>query len=496
MGFLNGLKGPNTEEKLRESMKNIRIDGLPNIFRADFLVFKTAWFLIFICLVSFCSYLTINSFLDYFKYQVTTTYRQQKETSAIFPTISICNINPLNTEYYVSLLNAANLTSSINSDAYENFVRLEYYQMQTAGRYFTSEEKRALINLDGFIISCYFQNKPCNKSDFRYLFFPYFLNCIQFNSGYDSDGNKIELRTSHTSGDLSSLSMELYVGIPNEISSLISGRGVFLTITNNTENPSKNSPSQISVTPGIGLRLSILRNKYNQFNQWPFVYSECSVDEEGELMIPLKDMILYEKTISTNYIYDQDSCLLLCYNYYMNKVCNCTDYWINWRIEGYGYCLSDLENCSNDFYYNTFNIGNFIAEHCMDKCPLQCSKHRYDNYKSFYKYPDQFYVDNTLQKNEMLISHFSNQTDFTDNLASNVVKFSILYDSLVYFEIKEEAKMPWDTLLGILGGHLHLFLGMSFVSIVEIFELSVEALLYFKFIRKRKTQIFFKKSTI
>ena len=186
-----------------------------------------------------------------------TAFRLISEEKFIFPTINICNWNPLNTDYYVNLLNAANLTSSLSTDPNFNMVSLEYYQMQTAGRYFTSEEKRALINLDGFIISCYFQNKPCNKSDFRYLFFPYLLNCIQFNSGYDLNGNRVELKVSHVSGELSELSMELYVGIPNEISPLITNRGILMTIINDNETPFKNSPSAIDIKPGFGLKITI-----------------------------------------------------------------------------------------------------------------------------------------------------------------------------------------------------------------------------------------------
>ena len=74
----------------------------------------------------------------------------------------------------------------------------------------------------------------------------------------------------------------------------------------------------------------------------------------------------------------------------------------------------------------------------------------------------------------MLIRRHSNQTDFTQNLASNVVKFTVSYDALVYAEAREEAKIPWDTFLGTFGCHLHLFLGMSAISIVEIFELILQ----------------------
>ena len=46
----------------------------------------------------------------------------------------------------------------------------------------------------------------------------------------------------------------------------------------------------------------------------------------------------------------------------------------------------------------------------------------------------------------------------------------VYYDNLAYTHIEEEAKMTAEDLLGILGGHLHLFLGMSMLSFVELGE--------------------------
>ena len=219
------------------------------------------------------------------------------------------------------------------------------------------------------------------------------------------------------------------------------------------------------------MKLSVERKQFKQFNQWPYLYSDCLVNEDNTLLKQLDDSSLFEQVIDGNYSYSQDVCLLYCYNYYTSLVCNCSAYWIRWRIPSFAYCLGEQEECTDNFYFSEFNVGSFIVDNCIKRCPLQCDIHRFDNRQSFYKYPDLIYVKNTLQKNEILINRYSNQTDFTENLASNVVKFSVSYDSLVYAEAKEEAKIPWDAFLGTIGCHLHLFLGMSALSIVEIVEL-------------------------
>ena len=61
-------------------------------------------------------------------------------------------------------------------------------------------------------------------------------------------------------------------------------------------------------------------------------------------------------------------------------------------------------------------------------------------------------------------------SDFTNHLSENVVKFTLRYDAISYRVRIEEKKKTWDRLLGEIGGHLHMFMGMSLLSFVEIFE--------------------------
>ena len=464
--------------KIQKQIENVRIDGVPNILRAHFKIWKTVWFLIFVSSSIISCYLIVESAHEYLKYQVTTSYRLASQEGSPFPTVNICNVNALNSEFFIQKMNEANLLESIEADPIYNMIALERYHLQTTGQYLTSEEKRAMFDMEGFIISCTFRNKPCNMSDFRYLFLPYFLNCLQFNSGYDSDGKPVKMRQLAPIRQFNELKMEFYVGLPNVISSSLVNRGIKIGILRNSESPFKNTPSLIQIKPGLGLKLSVEKKRFIQFNQCPYLYSECLVNEDNQVLKQLDDMSFINKVTENTYSYSKDSCLLYCFNYFMSQVCNCSEYSVRWKIEGFDYCLGEQGKCSDDFYYTNFNVGNFIEDNCLSRCPMECDIHRFDNRQSFYRYPDPVYVKNTLQNNEMLISRYSNQTDFTENLASNVVKFSVSYDAMVYAEAKEEAKISWDAFLGTIGCHLHLFLGMSAISFVEIVDLIFKVSIY------------------
>ena len=52
-----------------------------------------------------------------------------------------------------------------------------------------------------------------------------------------------------------------------------------------------------------------------------------------------------------------------------------------------------------------------------------------------------------------------------------MIELRINYDTGSYIKVSEEPKMSGEDLFGEIGGHLHLFLGMSLMSFIEIVEL-------------------------
>ena len=478
------------EENLRENLKNMKVDGLPNIFRTNLLPFQIMWIVILLFSFSFCVYLLTISFLDYFKFQVTTNFRLLSELKSTFPTVTICNMNPLNSDYAVSLMVEANLSASYDADEPHNtMLALEEWHKRTTGEYFSAAERKRMSSFT--IVSCTYADKACDSDSFTYLFHPYFLACYQFNSGFDANGTSTELKQSNVDGTSNALVLELYAGLPDTLAAQTYQRGFYIFINNNTAYPLTKTQSLLNLTPGFGMMSNVVRGFYTQFNQWPYQYSDCTVNEESEPIKPLEDMELFEAVKKTGFDYSRDTCFLFCYQELSAKRCNCTNYWIDHKVEGgdheYEYCLSEEEKaCAKTFYEDVFNVGTYIDEHCIAKCPLECHKQTFDNFLSYYSYPEATYVSQELQTSALLLALYSNQSDFTTSLASNVVEFSVFYDTLSYTKVEEEPKITWDALMGTLGGHLHIFLGMSLLSFIEIFEFVSELILLAFYIRKNK----------
>ena len=307
-------------------------------------------------------------------------------------------------------------------------------------------------------------------SQLSYVFNPLgdFLNCLSFNSGFDVNGQPVELLRSAASAELS---MELYVGLPDALRTSVVVRGANIQIQNQSESPIKLTPSPIKLSAGIHTRVRVVRNVYKQFNEWPYAYSACTVGPNNELIKPLTDRSLFDQVLATNYTYAQDTCLLACFQRLVSQNCNCTVYWVDFRLDGYDRCFGERVVCSFYYFFKVYLLGDYINRECMPLCPLECTRQRFDNYLSLEPYSSADNLEHVLRRNSKLVGRYANDTDFREHLGENVVKFTVKYGELAYREAREEKRMSWDALLGQIGGHLHLFMGMSLLSFVEIFEL-------------------------
>ena len=198
----------------------------------------------------------------------------------------------------------------------------------------------------------------------------------------------------------------------------------------------------------------------------------------------LQDPLLFEQVLATNYSYTRNMCLLACSQMYTTAKCGCNNYKIPMPVSGYEFCLSDEEReCAHNAYYFDFIAGDYIALNCLPKCPLECYQRQIAASFSYFQFPSQTQV-NTTRNNPYFAAKFANQTDFTDfgsdyDLLSNIlISLSIYYESLAYMLEEEKAEYTVDDLIGSIGGYMHLFLGMSAFSLVQILELAAYCIIY------------------
>ena len=164
------------KEALKESVeeiKELKLEGLPNIFRARHIVVSFFWLCLFVACGIVCIILVKATVDEYTKYHVTTTVRYLSEQQSVFPTVSFCNLNPFTTQYAVDLLSQAGIPTPMENqtvDYWSWYLTVNDYMFKTHGRYLSDSERALLTDFNQTFIDCSFDDgKPC---EFDHIFHP------------------------------------------------------------------------------------------------------------------------------------------------------------------------------------------------------------------------------------------------------------------------------------------------------------------------------------
>ncbi len=102
---------------------------------------------------------------------------------------------------------------------------------------------------------------------------------------------------------------------------------------------------------------------------------------------------------------------------------------------------------------------------CLKVCPEECDLIEFNVFQYFSYYPNDAYALQ-LQARSPLLANLS-----LEDVKESVILLNVNYETMVSTIVEETPAMTFPTLLGNLGGQLGLFLGMSFLSFIELFEI-------------------------
>ncbi len=163
-------KNSNTSTKSYEIKKNVQAilstssaHGLNRIFTTKRILFKIMWLNFFICSASFGIYMVKNSISDYYQYEAVTQIRITQEAPTQFPTVTFYNLR-------------------------------------------NQQENTSLKDV---LLSCTFNSKSCNDSDFETKLDKNGNIFFQFNSGRNKPNEKIGIKNVIQSGKSYGLQIEL-----------------------------------------------------------------------------------------------------------------------------------------------------------------------------------------------------------------------------------------------------------------------------------------------
>ena len=88
------------KEKCFKIINDSSHNGLTRIFRRKNWFLRVSWLMCIFCALSLCAFTVFKNISDYLEYKVETAIVEIEESPSLFPSVTICNINPFMTSKF------------------------------------------------------------------------------------------------------------------------------------------------------------------------------------------------------------------------------------------------------------------------------------------------------------------------------------------------------------------------------------------------------------
>ncbi|CAM4763905.1 unnamed protein product [Rotaria magnacalcarata] len=478
---------------IREFALTTSTRGIPGIARSENIHNRIYWTISTTVFAGIMLYFVIESIKGYFSYPTQTSVTMNIESMQYFPAVSICNYSPVRFDTFI--VPFVNYTNALNSTNTNDTSTISSFQSKYAGDFILS-----LINknepIDQFFyplqsmrMYCLYNGQTCNTSDFIPFLSPSFGSCYTFNAKIKSDGSNI--RSTSDNGGIGMLHLKLYVHshpylpyLSDDVSA-----GMAIIVDDNTELP-RVEVRGLQLEPG---RRHKLTYKHTRYDLLPFPYSDCT-DK-----IPLAMQVIFAEYSGADYAYSQ---VLMLYAIYTQ--CGCVNplQWTARSIVSPGtnqaveaplcnstdpcYAIAMTEILNTDSLWNHF---------CSD-CSQECSTTAFTITPSSVAAPSTVYFPfiKSFVENSNVTLPTNWSSTWKSEILHNYVSLDVVCETYRVENYTQEASVSSVDLLSNVGGQSGLWIGISFLSIMELVEMIYRFIRYHlhvvreRFIRKNRPQ--------
>ncbi|XP_077986248.1 epithelial sodium channel subunit gamma-like [Glandiceps talaboti] len=297
---------------------------------------------------------------------------------------------------------------------------------------------------EDFILQCTYDQKKCSYSEFLVFQHDKYGNCFTFNHQLEN-GNST-LRKATTAGADFGLKLTLFLEQNEYIGLFGQQSGVRVVIHHPTVKPFPEDEG-VYVNPGAVTSISIKLNKRTRMR---LPHGNCT------------DQKISEDNI---YEYSALACQKICLQKFLYSKCGCVD------------TLSDdRPRCSvlNKTQDACKQLMHFFYQSSLLTCDCQqpCSQSSYSKTISQALWPSLSNLPHLLNG-----IHASNRKTWSirdkESAREDLVRLEVYYEDLNFNLVSEEEAYPVFQLLSDTGGSLGLWIGLSFITVIEFVEFLV-----------------------
>ena len=450
-------------QSLKEKSSDLILDstwhGLPYAISKERPLLKAFWLAAFSISLCTCLYLTISCFVEYFEYKVLVKHSLILDLDYEFPAVTFCNLNPVDyknnpnfTEkikaiFYARLDNETRSTVDMNEVICDKTTRLLTNDLIKLNLTPTT----AFYSMDQMLLSCHYNDKPCRNEDFVLYRSHMYGNCFTWNSGVDSRGRKVPVKTALSQGLASGLRLELFVGEEQYQPCWIQTTGAIVAVHNQTVDPLIYVEG-VKLKTGQESNLAVSRLLVEKLSK---PYSDCIQDTNS---IDAYDSYWYRKTFEFTRSYRKNYCVSFCtaYKSLESNITSCFTMLNHYTLSGLRECIIAINDM--DPFYN----------HCFHQCPTECSTNVLSTSQHFTDYPT--HSSTKFLFDQPIIKSLYSSTPTYEQVKQSTLAVNVYYGNSFYTLIEDEPATDFSTLIANVGGNLALFLGLSVLSLLELVE--------------------------
>ncbi|XP_041375089.1 degenerin-like protein asic-1 [Gigantopelta aegis] len=306
--------------------------------------------------------------------------------------------------------------------------------------------------ISDFIVSCKMAGFMCSPKNFTRFLNHKYGNCFTFN-GQDNTVNV----TTQFSGPVYGLSLELYIEQTEYIGALSPAAGVRVLIHPRNSMPFPEDQG-ISIPPGYETSIGIRKVDIGRL---PAPHGSCAIEgKEPDLYV------LYKNTT-----YSKLSCMKSCYQRLSILHCGCAVpfFYVVGETNICDMTKTDKEKCVK-------NLPE-IQEQAFIQCDLDCpqplrisfdfSEVKYETTLSSAQWPSNQYANTMTMRVQQSNYLFMGTTMDT---GKQFAKLQVYYQDLMFEKIEQKKAYESPNLISDVGGQLGLWLGLSAITIGELFS--------------------------
>ncbi|CAF1331203.1 unnamed protein product [Rotaria sp. Silwood1] len=466
---------------IREFCLNTSTHALPGIARSESMHNRLFWSISFVIFTGIMIYFVTISIINYFQYPTTIDVSYDNDWQQYFAAFSFCNIAPFRSDRFIepflNYTNALNLTDTndtttitpYQANFVDDFIFHKINSNETLEDYF--------FPLSSMLFTCSYNFQSCSTADFISFISPTYGLCHTFNAKWKNTSEN-SLRRGSAYGSVSVLTLGLYIHSYQYLPYLSEVTGITALVHDNTQIPNIDS-NGIELEPGRRHRIGY-RRKRAKFLSSP--YTDCA----NKISRSFNAML--ENYNQADYNYSQTDCLQVCLQTYVYEKCGCINPYL-WNIRSIVLPGTDkvifapICNSSNDCFSTAsdelFTSATYIQNYCSD-----CSQECVINSFALQTTSSMLNIDWKLESIKNFVENSTVSlpnnwsTTWQQHIYENYLIVNVISESHIIETNTQISSLGIVDVISNIGGHTGLWIGISFLSIMEFIEMIYRLIRY------------------